>query len=265
MNSSESTDNLLNQNLMRAVKEKNEFLDRLISSNRALGISALANSIAHQFSQPLTGIILQTESVKRDLTQSKSHPHSVEALNTVTDELGKLSLLVNNLSRLFGGKERDFKALSAQVLCNGILDIIEPTLVSKQITLTKHYQSNPIIFSNGTQIQQVLINVFNNAIDAIVSKNSLQREIDLTITEGNGYGKLIIQDTGGGINPEMLPVLFELYQSSKEDGLGIGLWLSKEIMEQHKGTISARNDPQGGAVFEIAIPLAADIKEATKE
>lgn len=251
-------DNPLNRNLAKLMKEKNQFLQGLISSNRALGISALANSLAHQLSQPITGVILQTESVKRDLIDSGTQPNSVQTLNTVTEQLGKLSSLVNNLRKLFGAQELEFKAFSVQDACDEILEIIKPTLQSKNITLTKFYASNPIAFGNTIQVQQVLINIFNNAIDAIESNAAQHNEISLSISENQSVAIIAIKDTGGGIPANISSTMFELYQSTKKNGLGIGLWLSKAIIDKHQGVISAMNNPQGGAIFEIRIPLAKE-------
>jgi signal transduction histidine kinase len=248
-------ENPLNRNVMKLAKEKNQFLQGLISSNRAIGISALANSLAHQLSQPITGVILQTESMKRDLVELGGQQRSIDTLNTVTDQLQRLSDLVNNLRRLFSSQTLDAELVKLQGACDEILEIIEPTLATKNIQLTKHYRADPLILGNSIQIQQVLINLFNNAVDAIDLRNAQIREICLTISQGDSYALISIQDSGNGINAEIKPFMFELYQTTKRDGIGIGLWLSKEIIEKHGGGIEAANGPQGGAVFEIRLPL----------
>lgn len=250
-----SDGNVLNRDLVKLVKEKNYFLQGLISSNRALGISALANSLAHQLSQPITGVILQTESVKRDLIEQGNQQRSVQTLNTVTEQLGKLSELVNNLRKLFDPKDREFKPFHIQNACDEVLEVIKPTLEAKNISLEKLYTSNPIALGNPVQIQQVLINIFNNAIDAIEGSGKDLREINLIVSEDSRYAIITIQDTGSGIKTGISDTMFELYQSTKENGLGIGLWLSKTIVDKHQGSITARPNPQGGAIFEIRIPL----------
>ncbi|MBU3622001.1 sensor histidine kinase [Polynucleobacter sp. CS-Odin-A6] len=250
-----SSENPLNRNMTKLTKEKNQFLQGLISSNRAIGISALANSLAHQLSQPITGVILQTETVKRDLLELGGQQRSVDTLNTVTDQLQRLSALVNNLRRLFSTQAPDKELVKVQEVCDEILEIIEPTLASKNIQLTKQYQANPLILGNTIQIQQVLINLFNNGVDAIVLSNSKKREIVLTISQDDSSAFISVQDSGDGIDTEIKHSMFELYQTSKKDGMGIGLWLCKEIIEKHDGKIYANSGPQGGAIFEISLPL----------
>jgi signal transduction histidine kinase len=163
--------------------------------------------------------------------------------------------LVQNLRQLFGSKIEKFEPINLQKICNEVLEIIKPTLQSKRITLLKQYETNPIVFGDGIQLQQVLINLFNNAIDAINESNSDVREILITISNNESYACLSVADSGSGINPTVFESLFELYKTSKPSGLGVGLWLSKTIIERHQGKIAASNYERGGACFEIQIPL----------
>lgn len=264
VDSRNNSENPLNRNMMKLVKEKNQFLQGLISSNRAIGISALANSLAHQLSQPITGVILQTESVKRDLSELEGQQKSISTLNTVTDQLKRLSELVNNLRRLFSAQGSSFQSVNLQEACNEILEIIEPTLLSKNIQLVKQYQTNPLILGNTIQIQQVLINLFNNAVDAIILSNTQIREITLNISQDDSHALISIQDSGNGISAEAKSTIFELYQTTKKDGMGIGLWLCKEIIDKYGGQITAGNSTEGGAIFEIRLPLNKKMIERSK-
>jgi C4-dicarboxylate-specific signal transduction histidine kinase len=109
---------------------------------------------------------------------------------------------------------------------------------------------------DAIQIQQVLINLLNNAIDAICSSDPKFREIKISIESNDHFAIIDIEDTGPGIDMTMLPAMFELYKTSKKDGLGIGLWLCKTIMHKHHGEITAANSQNGGARFTIQLPLA---------
>jgi signal transduction histidine kinase len=249
------TENILNQPLVKAIEEKNQFLRGLITSNRFIGISALASSLAHQLSQPLTTIAIRAETVRRDLLPSDDNTRAITSLDEICMQSNQLSGLVQNLRQLFRSKIEKFESINLQKVCNEVLEIIKPTLQSKKITLLKQYESNPIVFGDGVQLQQVLINLFNNAIDAINESNSDNREILITITNNESYASLSVADSGLGINPIIFESLFELYKTTKPSGLGVGLWLSKTIIERHQGKITASNHVRGGACFEIQIPL----------
>ena len=248
--------NALNQPLVKAIEEKNQFLQGLIASNRFIGISALASSLAHQLSQPLTTIAILAETARRDLPPSPQNTQTLATLDEINSQSNQLSGLVQNLRQLFRSKPEKLKPINLQRVCNEVLEIIEPTLQSKSITLIKYYEFNPIVFGDSVQLQQVLINLFNNAIDSIDGSNPTVRAITITIRANDDYASLSVSDSGPGIDPDAFPSLFELYKTTKADGLGVGLWLSKTIMERQQGKIKAFNHAHGGACFEIYIPLS---------
>ena len=247
--------NPLNRNLAVVTQEKNNLLQGLIASNRVIGIGALASSLAHQLSQPLTGIGLQIETLRRDLSKTSHNQEAIGALDKVNAQLRKLSGLVKNLRQLFNANNLDFHEVDLVATTNELLEIIEPTLESKRIVLTKELGHNITILGDAIQIQQVLINLINNAIDAIAIANTASREIKLTINPKDQFAVIEVEDSGAGIEQDLLPSVFELFKTTKKDGLGVGLWLSQTIIQKHHGNIMAANSPNGGAVFTIQLPL----------
>lgn len=247
--------NFLNQNLANAIREKDQLLRGLIASNRVIGISALASSLSHQLSQPLTTIALQADTARRDLIPTEQNFRLSASLDEISFQSKKLAELVKNLRQLFSSRSYEFHPINLQKITNEIIELIEPSLESKKITLHKNYKSNPVIFGDSIQMQQVLVNIFNNAIDALSQKNAINKKISVVITQDNKSAFLYIKDNGSGIDPELLPTIFELYKSTKQNGLGVGLWLSQVIIERHRGSINAFNSPSGGAVFEVKNPL----------
>lgn len=247
--------NPLNKNLAVVTQEKNHLVQGIIASNRVIGIGALASSLAHQLSQPLTAIGLQTETLKRDLKKSDENQVAVIMLDKINSQLSKLTNLVKNLRQLFNSNTNDFHQVDLAFAVNELLEIIEPTLETKKIHLVKVISNNITVLGDAIQIQQVLINLLNNSIDAISSSDPKVREIKITISSDDGFAIMNIEDTGTGIDVPMLPTMFELYKTSKKDGIGIGLWLCKTIIDKHHGEISGANKPNGGAIFTIRIPL----------
>ena len=248
--------NPLNRNLAVVTQEKNSLLQGLIASNRVIGIGAMASSLAHQLSQPLTTIGLQTETLKRDLSRDGQNKDTVAALDKVNFQIGKLSNLVLNLRQLFNTNQSEFYNINLSSTINEIIEIIEPTIEAKKIHLNQDVAAGINILGDAIQIQQVLINIFNNAIDAIEASNPLTREISITASSENDLAIVHIEDTGDGIEPKTLTSIFELYKTTKKEGLGIGLWLSKTIVTRHQGNIFAANSPIGGATFTIELPLS---------
>lgn len=250
--------NLLNKPLARAIEEKDQLLRSLIASNRVIGISALASSLAHQLSQPLTTIALSADTTRRSLIQAGQDQGVIASLDEISTQSTKLAELVKNLRQLFGSRSYKFGPTNLQKIVNEIIEIVQPTLETKKIALIKDYQSDPVVHGDNIQIQQVLINVFNNAIDSLTQDKITPKAISIHITNGENSATISIKDSGPGIDQKLLPSIFELYKTTKQGGLGVGLWLSKVIMERHSGSINASNNPSGGAIFKIEIPLHRD-------
>jgi signal transduction histidine kinase len=249
------TKNSLNAPLAHAIEEKDQLLRGLIASNRVIGISALASSLAHQLSQPLTTIALRADTIRRKIVRSTEDRSLNASLDEISEQSSKLAELVQNLRQLFGSRNYEFSPINLQKIVNEIIDIVRPNLDSKKIVLNQEFISDPIIYGDSIQIQQVLINIINNAIDELNNNNSEQKLITLRIESDTKFAIITIRDNGGGISPETLSRMFELYKTTKKGGLGVGLWLSKTIMERHSGTIVASNDPDGGAIFRLQIPI----------
>jgi signal transduction histidine kinase len=247
--------NFLNKNLYNLINEKERLLQNLINSNRMIGVSALASSLSHELSQPLTSIALQTEAIKRGLVNSSENTKSISSLDNIGSQINRLSVLVKNLRKLFKSQNSQLASVDLASITDELLEILNFNLQSPKITLTKNYQSHPTVDADPIQIQQVLINLLNNSIESISEANLPNKEITISIWQDDKNAMVSIQDTGIGIRGELLPIIFELYKSSKASGLGIGLWLSKTIIDKHKGTITASNNSSGGANFTIAIPL----------
>jgi signal transduction histidine kinase len=250
--------NLLNQTLAKELEEKAQLVRKLMASSKAIGISALASSLAHQLSQPLTAIALMADTAKRDSAQT-GHIQLSSSLEEISTQSIKLANLVKNLRQLFRTTSHSFVALNLRKIVDELLEIIEPSLETKKISLIKDFKSDPIIHGDALQLQQVLINVFNNAVDILALDEAEKKNIYFSISSNENYAIIEIRDSGVGISPSLLPNIFELYKTTKQDGIGVGLWLSKTIIEHHHGSITAINEPNHGALFKIEIPLSATL------
>lgn len=248
--------NVLNERLARSLAEKDQLISGLIKSNRLIGISALASTLAHQISQPLTVIALQASSLKRNLAgQLGKHSPTMESLTEISAQSDQLSRLVGNLRRLFSSQDVHFQKINLRETVADIVEIVKPDFESKHIHLEFHPYSSPAVNGDKIQIQQIVLNLLNNAAEAISSNNIEKRIVTIAVNQNSDYGILKIKDSGPGIASEVLPHLFDLYITTKQDGLGVGLWLCKTIADRHRGTINAENLPDSGACFEVQIPL----------
>lgn len=253
---SSTRSNLLNEGLAKSLQEKDRLLAGLMSSNRMIGISALASALAHQLSQPLTAISLQASTLKRYLLPISEKDSAVaESLDDISLQSDYLSRLVGNLRQLFKSQSSKYQTVDLRQVVEQIAEIIRPTLESKYITLQIIFKDDPMVIGDKLQLQQVLINLLNNAADAIVEDSPVGRNILVTVFKADDYGIFGVEDSASGIAEENISRLFEIYQTTKENGLGVGLWLCKTIIDGHKGEITAKNITGSGAYFEVKLPL----------
>lgn len=260
VNPNNPTQNLLNKPLLTIIQEKDRLLGKLMTSNRMIGISALASSLVHQLAQPLTTISLQADTTRRTLAKEGRNTYLIASLDEIANQSSKLAEFINRLRQLFGGKSISCAPVHLQEMIEEIIEVMSPDLQSKGITLQKFYRDDPIVNADSVQIQQVLINIFNNAIDSLVTTQSDGKTISVSLTYDDHNATIVIEDNGHGIHPNSLATIFDLYKTTKKEGLGVGLWLSKTIIEAHHGSITAANRSDGGALFTIQLPIHRDAK-----
>ena len=141
-------------------------------------------------------------------------------------------------------------------LISKVLDIVKPELKSKNIQIQLRVDDDLVIKVNPAEIEQVILNLLNNAIHALANSGTLQRRIAIEAYKAGNSVQLSITDNGIGITPEFKPQLFELLSTTKQTGMGLGLWLCKHIVTRYGGSIHYEDAIGGGAKFLIKFPPA---------
>lgn len=245
-------ENKLNSNLLQSVRERNALMEQLVASNRRISISALASSLAHQLSQPLTGAALQAEAVRQNLIHRRNEADALQGVEKVADILRHLSDVVKNLRSLFSSQDDGLQKIELEPLCDEVIKLVKFSEKASGVTIETSGRLGSRILANPVQIQQVIVNLIDNAIEA--SENAQNRKIEIQVAEQGGRASLTIRDHGPGFPTEALDRLFDLYQTTKEGGMGVGLWLSRQIVEKYRGDIKIYNHTEGGACVSIEFP-----------
>jgi signal transduction histidine kinase len=115
-----------------------------------------------------------------------------------------------------------------------------------------------LITGDKSQLQQVLLNLITNGIDAFANNHPKQKRITVCTRLLDDKAELTVADNGSGITPEIAASIFDLLRTNKEDGMGIGLWLSRTIVESHHGAISFETSADSGTTFCVALPFTKD-------
>jgi signal transduction histidine kinase len=136
-----------------------------------------------------------------------------------------------------------------------ITELYKDRLKKSHIQLDLNLKVTKEVFVTDSLIRQVLSNLISNAIDSLDASAQSKKKISIDLYQSDTDVKLEVFDNGLGIYPNKEITLFELFQTSKKDGTGIGLWLCKHVVEAEGGRIYAQSPPNGGALFTVQIPV----------
>ena len=222
--------------------------------NQTAGIGALVASLAHELNQPLAAMRLNSELL--GTLQSASNDRFIQDIseNLITDNK-RASNLINSLRKLFTHGGINSTQFNLNELINDVVYICQPKLNQKSIKLSiDSNQSELFLLGDKVQIQQVIINLVNNAIDSFEGINQISPAIIIKTDLVNNTIQLDVTDNGCGITEDMQNQLFNLFKSTKATGMGVGLWLTKTIVESHFGEISVVSNLGNGTTFSVLIP-----------
>ena len=138
-----------------------------------------------------------------------------------------------------------------------VLTIARPEIIKQNIQMVLKLEENLFIAANKGELQQVLLNLVNNAIDALNSTVNLNKSITIRGELSSAGVQISIADTGSGIDEQVQAHMFELLSTTKSSGMGIGLWLCKHIVMRHGGSIWFESFPGKGTTFFVGLPVVA--------
>jgi len=240
------------------LEERERLLSSLIVSNRIASTGALSASVAHEMSQPLTAAMLKLEML-RHLTQAPAiDGRSTHGLvNEVLDDIGRAKKVLEHLRSLFRQGPAKLETHDINQLIAHTIAIMRDRLEGHRITL--RCTSSGLLHADiiEKEVQQVLINLLNNAVDSLDSVCHDEKCIVIDVTALHDVVRITVSENGPGIQPELAGSLFELARGNKPDGMGIGLWISRYIIEDHhRGTLYSDPAHTPGARFVIELPKA---------
>jgi signal transduction histidine kinase len=243
---------------------------RLVRTNQMLrreresklsNVEAAVAAITHEIRQPLTAISAKSSAARRFLARG---PANIERVGGILDDIGKASLRVNEViegvGALFRRANPEQQSIDVNDLVIEALQVIAKELADCSITVDTQLTSGlPRIMGHKGQLQEVILNLVQNSIDAMRTMTANPRMLHVR-TEPHGRDAIVIsvEDTGPGIEEKTLSSLFDAFVTTKTKGMGLGLAISQAIVERHNGKITAMAAVNGGARFEITLPIKVD-------
>ncbi|WP_368030582.1 transporter substrate-binding domain-containing protein [Arcobacter sp. s6] len=248
----------LEEKIKKEIEKNEEKTAQLIQQSRFVQMGEMISMIAHQWRQPLTAITATTNNLllRNILNKEISKDILEKELKLITEYTQHLSFTIDDFRNFFKSDKEKVEAKIEDIIEKAI-SIIKTSFESKNIKLITNYRFNQMLTLYTTEVQQVILILLKNAEDALIENEITNKKIKILTYKENDFVIIEIQDNAGGIAQDIIYKIFDPYFSTKKakEGMGIGLYMSKIIINDHcKGEITASNN-QDGAIFKIKLPL----------
>jgi PAS domain S-box-containing protein len=240
----------------RAEEEMHRLRLQLWHADRVAQTGAITASLAHELNQPLTGILSTAQAGLRFLAAGNpDFALTQEILTNIVHDTKRAGAVINGLRAMLRHKETQREPISLQDTIHEVLDLLHSELISRQVEHHLQVELDAQVLADKAQIQQVLLNLVMNALEAMQDQPPEQRHLELTLARTNaGEAMVALRDSGPGIPAEQKDKLFMAFWTTKPQGMGIGLPISYSIIETHGGRLWSENNPERGATFYFTMP-----------
>lgn len=230
----------------------------LFHTSRLSMLGEMVSGLAHQLNQPLSAILSYGDASLRLLQAGPPDvPRIAKNLGEILRQGERAGILIRRMRALAKGRSSQFAPANLNEIVRNAVTLTQWDLTQNGVVLNLELaEPLPPVHADEVQIEQVLLNLIRNAIDAMREVTGRRRLLTLrTAAQGGDRVLVEVSDTGVGLPPEGAALLFEPFFSTKPDGLGIGLSIGRSIIEAHKGTLAARSNPDWGATFFFTLPV----------
>ena len=245
-----------NDEIRSLLIERENLITSLLKANKTAATGALSASIAHELNQPLGASQLNIQFLQKKLSDGNlTTQQNQEVLTALLADNRRASSIIQSLRSMFSDGKIGVERIDIVELIESVLKITKPEIQAKNIQVVLDLGSHSLINVNRGEIQQVLLNLINNAIQALSESARSPRTLRIESRDVPGGVNLFVADSGGGIPAAVQDHLFELLSSSnKRSGMGLGLWLCQHIVTRHGGYIRYEDSASGGAQFTVFLP-----------
>jgi signal transduction histidine kinase len=243
----------------KALSERQEkLIADLGRLNKAATAGVLAASIAHELSQPLQSILLNNNLAMDEASKPTADLQFLKStLQEQVDNTNRMREIIHTLRGVFTESGATEQTVDMVELTERLGLFIKPQALKRGIHVLFEKNGPALVNVRISEVQQVLLNLVGNAFDALIESKVSSPTIKVSFENENGWITCHVEDNGPGIPPSRLVDIFKFLNSSKTGGMGLGLWLSKYIIERNHGQISVSASSMGGAKFTIKLPRTA--------
>lgn len=245
---------ILNRKLQEVLQEKNAVLKKLAASSNAENAGVMMGVISHELTQPLHALQLNAGYLRKKIESTGPHDPSLSTISDIVADTERLTEVVMKIRKLFQRGHSEFTSIDLAGLLHDILSMLGPQIKEQRIVLQTDLEQPCMLHGDQTQLRMAFTNLIRNAIEAL-SQHAGPRRLEIRSRSAGTRIGIDIADNGPGVDPALRATLFDLYDSTKDSGSGIGLWLANVVIQNHRGTLSCLDNTDGiGACFRISLP-----------
>lgn len=239
-------------------RQLRELQDELLQVSRMSGMGQMASSLAHELNQPLTGASSLMQAARRmlDLADEAAIGRARDAVEKASQQLLRAGDIIRRLRDFATRGDTEKVEVPVEVMIN---EAIALARISNRFGSTKvevHIADTPAALADKVQIQQVLLNLFRNGLEAM--EGAAKPVLTVSARRINDMVEVSVADIGHGISSDVKERLFQPFVTNKQQGMGVGLAICRTIVEAHGGRLSAEDNPEGGTIFRFTLACALD-------
>jgi two-component system sensor kinase FixL len=245
----------------RAESELQRNREELAHVTRVSTMGELAASLAHELNQPLTAILSNAQAAQRFLSVKPTDLDEIkDILKDIVEDNNRAGEVIHRMRALVKKEDLAFAALDIAGVVRDVIQLVHSDAILRNVRVSLEASPNlPSVRGDRVQLQQVVLNLLLNAFEAMKDTPTAEREA-LVRTEITGVNEVEVAvcDRGVGLTSDKLDKIFEPFFTTKKDGLGMGLSISRSIVDRHGGRLWAENNRDRGATFHVVLPVLAD-------
>jgi signal transduction histidine kinase len=233
---------------------------------RVAALGELSGGIAHEISQPLAAILANAQAAQAVLGADRFDKEMMaQILEDIVEEDRRAGQVIHRLRRLLKKGERQSVLLNLNELVHSTMGLLRSELLDRRITLKVDLRpALPLVSGDAVQLQQVLLNLMMNSMEAMSSTPQAERKLSVaTQVTREAYVEIVLSDRGCGFTTEELRRIFQPFFTTKQHGLGLGLPICSTIITSHGGRLTVSNSEEGGATAHISLPAAIQMAAAS--
>jgi C4-dicarboxylate-specific signal transduction histidine kinase len=246
-------------NRRRDERELHDQRQELAHLSRVATLGELSGALAHELNQPLTAILSNAQAAQHFLRKKPLDEKELgDTLSDIVEADRRAVGLIGRVRTMLKKEDADFRLLNINDVMKETIDLAHSEFLTRRVSVDARWAKDmPAIQGDRVQLQQVFLNLLLNGCDAMEGNHPEERVLTVkTLADSSEFVRVEVIDRGVGIPPQHLEQVFEPFFSSKEQGLGLGLAISRSIVTSHGGRLSVANNTGRGSTFFVRLPVA---------